>query len=255
MTTTTTNTTATGPYSQTVQATAARRAGADKWQLADALLAEVPQGDSRAAFNDIRERCEAAGVRPYGVSTLRQYRDVAAHWPEGDRVKGLSFSAHRAACPSTDPAGLVKGLIAAHGIEGTTVTRVEAAVELEKSGPAAVAARAAQAAGTAAPSSPVTDLRSARIGPLLRELSRRVNGQGVKGLAPDLDRLVDENPAWAQSAADAAGDLAGYLAGRVKAQGKAQGTFKAPTTTAPTTTAPTTTTAPASAKRRSLRGL
>lgn len=165
MTTTTTTTPTPGPYNESVDAIRGLRDGNDRWGLADALLAEVGPFDTRSKFDDVRTAAESAGVVPLGVSALRQYRDVAHHWPPGDRVPGVSFSAHRAALPTDDPRGLLTDLAAAHGPKGVTVKVVNDAV-------AVVAGNAPAPAST----TPTVDLKSASARDLVTALAN---------LAPD----------------------------------------------------------------------
>jgi len=105
-----------------------KRDGSSNWDLADALLAEVGQFDDRRRFNAVRRSAESAGVEPLSVSALRQYRDVAHHWPPSDRIPGVSFSAHRASIPAPDPKGLLTDLADVHGPNRVTVKKVNASV-------------------------------------------------------------------------------------------------------------------------------
>lgn len=163
MTTTTTTTTPGGSgYSASVEATRRTREGSDKWSIADALLSEVGPGEARSGFNSVTVACEESGVRPYSVSAMRQYRDVAARWPEALRIPGVSFSAHRAALPASDPESLLRGLVQVHGVE-VPVRVVAEAVRVANGGVAAMTSPTASA-----------DLGTSALGDIAGELSRRL---------------------------------------------------------------------------------
>ena len=98
------------------------------WELADALVVEVPQGTARTAFEGVRSACEAAGVKARGISALRQYRDTAVRFPPALRVPGVSFTAHRASKSADDPTRLLKDLAAVSGSENVSVQMVEDAI-------------------------------------------------------------------------------------------------------------------------------
>lgn len=170
-TTTTTNPT---PFGKSVDAIRGLRDGADRWTLADSLLDEVGQYDSRQKFESVRVAAESAGVEPLSVSALRQYRDVAVHWPPADRIPGVSFSAHRAAVPADDPAGLLGDLVDAHGPNGVTVKKVKSAV-------AVTSGQTAPKSGTGASA----DVKSAKSAQLIGELARRERADVVAELSAD----------------------------------------------------------------------
>ena len=119
-------------YPESVKAMANTRSQADKWTLADALLAEVPQGEPRSKFGAVRAAAELAGVKPLSQSALRQYRDTAAHWPPSRRIEGVSFTAHRAAMRAdnhgSDGSRMLADLAAVEGASNVTVKHVEDAL-------------------------------------------------------------------------------------------------------------------------------
>lgn len=175
MTTTTTTTTPAGttpatttpaPYAGSVDAVRAAREGSDLWQIADALLAEVGQGEAREKFRAVVRACEENGVRPYSVSALRQYRDVAARWPVSDRIPGVSFSAHRAALPAPDPVQVLNDMVKRHG-KDVPVRTVKDAATIAAHGIGAVTTTPA---GTGTP-----DLKSATAYDLALELAARTS--------------------------------------------------------------------------------
>lgn len=89
-----------------------------QWELADALAAVSEGNVTDIANNSDREE-----------STLLQYRRTAERWPQYDRVKGVSFSAHRVVLSHTDPRQV---LIDAKNKYGTpTVEQVRREMGLE----------------------------------------------------------------------------------------------------------------------------
>lgn len=131
--------TTTKNYGESVDALKSLKSGSDRWRLADSLLKEVGPGESRSRFQAMRREAEEDGIEnPLSVSALRQYRDVAAHWPPDTRIDGVSFSAHRAAKDgSDDPQGLLRDLVATHGKSVTVATVKDAAAVLKGSTPTA----------------------------------------------------------------------------------------------------------------------
>lgn len=108
---------------------------ADRWTLAEALLAAVPQNTSNRWFEKLNDDATSRGIPTLSVTTLRQYRDTAARWPADKRVKGASFTAHREVQPlipddgdTTDARRLLEQLIDSHGAAKTTAVRVRQAV-------------------------------------------------------------------------------------------------------------------------------
>lgn len=186
------------PYGASVSAAGKIKTQEDRWDLADALLAEVGQGDARAAFDEIeRATREANEGEGFTANTLRQYRDVAAHWPPADRVPGVTFSAHKAALPYGDLAerkGLLGSLKAAHG--KATVKAIGEAVAIKAQGPGAMVAPSASASATApAPTTP--EAAVAALGRFLApmseaEIARLVAGfdPTTGGAFPEIARLV-----------------------------------------------------------------
>src|SRR5262245_745493 len=68
----------------------------DRWHLAEALVAMLPQGSN--GFQEIIDQASAEGVvGKLSANTLRLYRDTANRWPANRRVANVSFSAHREA--------------------------------------------------------------------------------------------------------------------------------------------------------------
>ncbi len=241
----TTTTTTTGRFSESVAATQSSRERSDLWQIADALHAEVGQYDDRATFRAVAAECELAGIKPYSVSAMRQYRDTAVHWPADKRIAGLSFSAHRAALPADDPEGLLRDLVKTHGAN-VTVKQVNEAVAIRQHGIAAVATKAKKTATVAT----VAD------GDLIAELSARIDTHGVRQVAAGID------PAELPATAKALGSLAALLASlpgvtpaaaTVTTPDPALWAAKRPKKATETETEKATETAPA--RRRGLRGV
>ena len=165
-------------YTETTEAMAGKRAGADNWRLSDSLAKAVPQGSSRYGFDSVRRAAESAGVAPYSVSALRQYRDLAVTWPEAERVPGVSFSAHRVAArvPGTlaDRRDLLEDLAKRHGPAGVTVGIVEDAVRALQGKPSKATAKALAKAPATAPSVPALDsIHTATVAALVAELVAR----------------------------------------------------------------------------------
>jgi hypothetical protein len=177
-------------YDSSVDAIRGLRDGADRWTLADALLADIGPFDSRDKFNAVRAEAETAGVDPLSVSALRQYRDTAHHWPPADRVPGVSFSAHRAALPADDPKGLLGDLADKYGPNGVTVKRVNESVAI-------LAGQNPTPAGTTGPAPldidavPMTDLALALIGRAKAERAAFVAKDPGGQLARVRDGLAD----------------------------------------------------------------
>jgi hypothetical protein len=116
-------------YEASVEALRTTQTQADKWRLADALLADVPQGESRTGFNGVIAAAEAAQVKPLKMDTLRQYRDTAAKFPPEVRVPGVSFTAHRIAmrmsAKGLDAVKTLQDLAAVQGAENVSCADVE----------------------------------------------------------------------------------------------------------------------------------
>lgn len=84
--------------------TAALSETRSKFDLADALLREIPRrphGNRYTTYPDLdscleeaRQAIIDAGGEPKSVSTLRGYRDTAV-WCDGNWLPGVSFTAHR----------------------------------------------------------------------------------------------------------------------------------------------------------------
>lgn len=99
---------------------ALNRKDVGEWELGDALVAEVepsPVGvHTGHDWDALSTRLEAEAI-DVSADSLRQYRDAAARWAKTDRVKGVSFTAHRAALsasknvPTTDGSFAPKVLI------------------------------------------------------------------------------------------------------------------------------------------------
>ena len=164
----------TGNYDGSVSAMRGMREGADRWTVADALLAEVGQGDSRAAFRGVAIAAEGQGVKPLSISAMRQYRDTAARWPIGERIDGVNFSAHRAALVAEDPADVLRTLAAKYGAHKVTVSKVNDEVRVR--------------AGTAKPQrARSVSVKNATTEELLRNLYHRMQAtpqdfaEGLKG--------------------------------------------------------------------------
>jgi hypothetical protein len=114
-----------------------------QWNLADALLAEVPQNAGHDLFEALRGEVAAAGHKPLSRSAMRQYRDAAHSWPVAKRVDGVSFTCHRVALASKDPESLLRALAATHGADAVTVAMVRDAIALEQGVPLPSAVKAA----------------------------------------------------------------------------------------------------------------
>lgn len=119
-----------------VKAMGTVRSQEDRWVLADTLLEAVPTDSSKQStmFKRIRRLAAEQGVSAYTESSLRQYRDTAAHWPKAKRIPGVSFTAHRKALGAEDPEALLKGLAAAQGAGAVTVGMVAEARRIEEGG-------------------------------------------------------------------------------------------------------------------------
>jgi hypothetical protein len=103
---------------------------ASLWHLSDELAAAIPQGD----VSPVVKAAEQAGVPVRSANTLRLYRDVAVRFPKGQRVSGVSFSAHREALTvgsATDAETLLHDLVSKMGSAGITVTTVRRAVQAQ----------------------------------------------------------------------------------------------------------------------------
>ena len=120
----------------------------DRWQLAEELFRQIPTGT--AGFEQIIAKANEEGVAgKLTVSTLRQYRDAVSRWPSDQRVKGVTFTAHREAANLGDTAKaskLLTGLVKAHGANGVTVTRVREAVRVAQNKPVRPTTRGANKA-------------------------------------------------------------------------------------------------------------
>jgi hypothetical protein len=112
---------------------------ADRWTLAEALLAAAPQHASNQWFQQLVDDAEGAGIPSLRVNTMRQYRDTAARWPKEKRVEHASFTAHREAQGVSnidDARKVLEDLITAHGAKAVTAARVRAAVSAHLGKPA-----------------------------------------------------------------------------------------------------------------------
>lgn len=118
-------------YKATVKAMGVRNE--HPWHLADALLAEVPANATNKLFDQVATAVRDAGLKPLGISAMRQYRDTAWHWngAKYTRIPGVSFTCHRLALASANPEGLLRSLAAQHGAENVTVSMVREAVAIE----------------------------------------------------------------------------------------------------------------------------
>jgi hypothetical protein len=111
---------------------------ADRWKLADELLRQIPSGG--AGFAEIIAKASEQGVAGnLKEKSLQLYRDTATHWPTDQRVKGVTFTAHREAKVVGDTKTahkLLTSLVKQHGVENVSVTRVRDAVRTAKGAPA-----------------------------------------------------------------------------------------------------------------------
>jgi hypothetical protein len=162
-------------YNETTAAIRGKREGADSWELSDALLAAVPQGESREGFAAVIRAAESEGVRAYGADTLRIYRDTAARWPKATRIPGVSFTAHRAALLAPDPAAILADLANARGAENVSVGDVRAEIAALRPTP------------TAAPTAPAPGIADADADALAVALAAQWNAEG-EGMFADLGR-------------------------------------------------------------------
>ena len=109
----------------------------DRWRLAEELFRQIPTGV--AGFEQIIAKANEEGVTgKLSVNTLRLYRDTASRWPSDQRVKGVTFTAHREAANVGDTAKaskLLTSLVKAHGASGVSVTRVREAVRVAQNKP------------------------------------------------------------------------------------------------------------------------
>ena len=132
-TTTTTTTTPDTPYDQSITAMGDIRSEAHRWTLAEALLSEVGPGDARDRFKTLARIAEGRGVKPLGLSAMRQYRDVAAAYPDvASRIPGASFSAHRAALGVREAGGDPRKLLESLQNAGTSLTVSNVRAEVDR---------------------------------------------------------------------------------------------------------------------------
>lgn len=157
----------------------------DRWQLADALEAQIPSGTSGVGgvtFGDIIDAANKEGVLgKLSIKTLNLYRDTAVRWPINKRVANVSFSAHREAQALTgtvdDRADLLRDAVKNEGSpDKVTVASVRAAIRGTKGKPA-----------TTQPSGTIKG--KASLGDLLKGGPDMIKAIGPNTPADELDKL------------------------------------------------------------------
>jgi hypothetical protein len=110
--------------------TAAEHIEGAQWELADALVEDVPPSDTRVSLDSVPRggrdgSLEALGLLAeqmrregldYSLSALRQYRATAIAWPDDTRVHhGAGFTVHRELRGREDRAAILRRLMEEHG--------------------------------------------------------------------------------------------------------------------------------------------
>ena len=174
-------------YEASVEALRTTQTQADKWRLADALLGDVPQGESRTGFNGVIAAAEAAQVRPLKIDTLRQYRDTAAKFPPEVRVPGVSFTAHRIAmrmaAKGLDAVKTLQDLAAVQGAENVSCKDVEDVYKALNPTPIVPDLTATPTSVEDAPTWSVASVLAKRFVASKRETTRQVIGAGAQTVA------------------------------------------------------------------------
>ena len=151
---------------------------ASLWHLSDELAIVAPRGIQ--AVEAVVAEAKVRGIPTKAANTLRLYRDVAINFPPSERVKGVSFSAHREALggyngDTAQAKALLLDLATKHGADGVSISTVKKAC--------------AAATGKALPAA---SGKAGKAQSSYMDVARDLASNGAKGFISGLDTIIGQ---------------------------------------------------------------